>query len=117
MLAARPHLGLVALSRRAWKAGCPDPHAGNLRRLSHVVFRRSDWWCRLALVAIGFDRARPTDETLFALAGCSVFATGWAIKFILITRAAYNQGFALAHTPIRGFGVPGPAVKPGWSSP
>jgi len=54
---------------------------------------------------------------LFALAGFSVFATGWAIKFILITRAAYNQGFALPHTPIRGSGVPGPAVKPGWSSP
>jgi len=54
---------------------------------------------------------------LFALAGFSVFATGWAIKFILITRAAYNQGFALPHTPIRGSGVPGPAVKPGWTSP
>ena len=54
---------------------------------------------------------------LFALAGLSVFATGWAIKFILITRAAYNQGFALPHTPIRGSGIPGPAVKPGWTSP
>ena len=54
---------------------------------------------------------------MFALAGLSVFATGWAIKFILITRAAYNQGFALPHTPIRGSGVPGPAVKPGWTLP
>ena len=57
------------------------------------------------------------DAVLFALAGFSVFATGWAIKFILITRAAYNQGFALPHTPIRGSGVPGPAVKPGWTAP
>ena len=54
---------------------------------------------------------------LFALAGLSVFATGWAIKFILIARAAYNQGFALPHTPVRGSGVPGPAVKPGWTAP
>ena len=70
----------------------------------------------LALVAAGF--IVPTaDAALFALAGLSVFATGWAIKFILITRAAYNQGFALPHTPIRGSGVPGPAVKPGWTSP
>ena len=57
------------------------------------------------------------DAVLFALAGLSVFATGWAIKFILITRAAYNQGFALPHTPIRGSGIPGPAVKPGWTAP
>jgi phenylacetyl-CoA:acceptor oxidoreductase subunit 2 len=54
---------------------------------------------------------------LFALSGLAVFSTGWAIKFILITRAAYNQGFALPHTPIRGSGVPGPAVKPGWTLP
>jgi phenylacetyl-CoA:acceptor oxidoreductase subunit 2 len=52
---------------------------------------------------------------LFALGGLSVFTTGWAFKYILITRAAYNQGFALPHTPIRGSGVPGPAVKPGWT--
>ena len=58
-----------------------------------------------------------TNAVLFALAGFSVFVTGWAIKFILITRAAYNQGFALPHTPIRGSGVPGPAVKPGWTLP
>jgi len=54
---------------------------------------------------------------LFALAGVAVFCSGWAVKYILITRAAYNQGFALPHTPIRGSGVPGPAVKPGWTLP
>ena len=70
----------------------------------------------LALVAIGLLWTA-AGAVLFALAGFAVFATGWAIKFILITRAAYNQGFALPHTPIRGSGVPGPAVKPGWSAP
>jgi phenylacetyl-CoA:acceptor oxidoreductase subunit 2 len=83
--------------------------------------------CRLWFVAAGFvlpvalvaaGLILPAAAAgLFALAGLSVFATGWAIKFILITRAAYNQGFALPHTPIRGAGVPGPAVKPGWTSP
>jgi phenylacetyl-CoA:acceptor oxidoreductase 27-kDa subunit len=70
----------------------------------------------VALVTAGLllDVAAPA---LFALAGLSVFATGWAIKFILITRAAFNQGFALSHTPIRGSGLPGPAVKPGWTLP
>ena len=70
----------------------------------------------LALVVLGLILPA-ADAVLFALAGLSVFATGWAIKFILITRAAYNQGFALPHTPIRGSGIPGPAVKPGWTSP
>jgi phenylacetyl-CoA:acceptor oxidoreductase 26-kDa subunit len=70
----------------------------------------------VTLVAVGF-LLTAADTALFALAGLSVFVTGWAIKFILITRAAYNQGFALPHTPIRGSGVPGRAVKPGWSSP
>jgi phenylacetyl-CoA:acceptor oxidoreductase subunit 1 len=70
----------------------------------------------VTLVAVGLI-LNTADGALFALAGFSVFATGWAIKFILITRAAYNQGFALPHTPIRGSGVPGPAVKPGWTLP
>ena len=70
----------------------------------------------VALVAAGLILPA-AGAALFALAGFSVLATGWAIKFILITRAAYNQGFALPHTPIRGTGVPGPAVKPGWTSP
>jgi Fe-S-cluster-containing dehydrogenase component/DMSO reductase anchor subunit len=52
---------------------------------------------------------------LFALAGAASVVAGGAVKFILVTRAGFNQGFALAHTPVRGAGIPGPAVKPGWS--
>jgi len=36
------------------------------------------------------------------LAGLAALATGWQFKFVLITRAAYNQGFALPHLPVRG---------------
>jgi phenylacetyl-CoA:acceptor oxidoreductase subunit 1 len=70
----------------------------------------------VALVALGLVLTA-ADTALFAFAGLAVFVTGWTIKFILITRAAYNQGFALPHTPIRGSGRPGPAVKPGWTLP
>jgi phenylacetyl-CoA:acceptor oxidoreductase subunit 1 len=52
---------------------------------------------------------------LFPLAGGCVAAAGGALKFVLVTRAGYNQGFALPHTPVRGSGLAGPAVKPGWS--
>jgi hypothetical protein len=34
-----------------------------------------------------------------------------------VTRAGYNQGFALEHTPVRGSGAAGSGVKPGWAFP
>lgn len=36
------------------------------------------------------------------LAGLAALASGWQFKFVLVTRAAYNQGFALPHLPVRG---------------
>ncbi|MCB1367679.1 MAG: hypothetical protein KDK00_07950, partial [Rhodobacteraceae bacterium] len=50
-----------------------------------------------------------------ALAGLLAVATGWAFKFTLITRAAYNQGYAIEAMPARGAGKPAPGVKPGWT--
>jgi phenylacetyl-CoA:acceptor oxidoreductase subunit 1 len=54
---------------------------------------------------------------LFALAGICMAGAGAALKFILVARAGYNQGFALAHLPQRGSGEPLPGVKPGWVMP
>lgn len=70
----------------------------------------------LPVVATAIGLAPPTNPLFFGFAGACVFASGWAIKFVLITRAAYNQGFAIEHTPVRGSGQPGPAVKPGWTA-
>lgn len=39
---------------------------------------------------------------LAALAGLLAAAAGVAFKFDLVCRAAFNQGFALAHVPVRG---------------
>jgi phenylacetyl-CoA:acceptor oxidoreductase subunit 2 len=36
------------------------------------------------------------------LAGLLVAGAGGWLKFMLITRAGFNQGFALAHLPVRG---------------
>jgi len=69
----------------------------------------------LALVILGF--IAPAQKLWFALAGASLAAAGAALKFVLVTRAGFNQGFALAQTPARGQGSIGPAVKPGWSVP
>lgn len=64
-------------------------------------------------VAVGFV-AGETGPILFALAGLAVFVEGWRLKHRLITRAGYNQGFALKHVPTRGADRSGGAVKPGW---
>jgi len=68
-----------------------------------------------ALILVGFIPA--IDPTLpFALGGLVAFATGWLLKLMLVTRAGWNQGFALAHIP-RGRGIAGQSIKPGWSLP
>jgi Fe-S-cluster-containing dehydrogenase component/DMSO reductase anchor subunit len=68
----------------------------------------------VALIVFGFIAANAA-ALLLVPAGLCIFAAGAALKFVLVTRAGYNQGFALTHTPVRGSGVPGPAIKPGWS--
>ncbi len=55
------------------------------------------------------------DTTQLAVAaGLCGAAGGWYLKGVIIARAAYNQGFALVHSPARGGGKPGPGIKPGW---
>jgi len=68
----------------------------------------------LALIVIGL--ALPAARPLLALAGLAIMAAGVVLKFILVTRASFNQGFALAHMPVRGSGHAGGPVKPGWST-
>jgi phenylacetyl-CoA:acceptor oxidoreductase 26-kDa subunit len=55
------------------------------------------------------------STVLFGLAAAPAFVAGWALKGVVVRRAAFNQGFALKHTPVRGAGRPGPAIKPGWT--
>jgi len=49
------------------------------------------------------------------LAGLLALASGWAFKFTLITRAAFNQGYAINRMPARGAGLSTPGIKPGWA--
>ena len=68
----------------------------------------------LALITIGWVEV-PAAVPLWAAAGLCVTVAGAVLKLIVVTRAGFNQGFALAHTPVRGSGIVGPPVKPGWS--
>jgi len=55
----------------------------------------------LALLLLGLF-APDIARIALLLAGVGALAAGWQFKFVLITRAAYNQGFALPHLPVRG---------------
>ncbi|MGO8916880.1 MAG: phenylacetyl CoA [Stellaceae bacterium] len=47
-------------------------------------------------------------------AGALALAAGWLIKAVIVTRAAFNQGFALPHLPRLSAGRDASA-RPGWS--
>lgn len=55
----------------------------------------------LALLAVAFGTGA-ASVALTALAGVAAALAGAYLKFVLITRAGYNQGFALRELPVRG---------------
>jgi len=68
----------------------------------------------LVLATVGFF-APMFAFPLFAAGGLSSAIAGAALKFVLVDRAGYNQGFALTSTPTRGGLRAGQPIKPGWS--
>jgi phenylacetyl-CoA:acceptor oxidoreductase subunit 2 len=116
-------LVLVAARALAWTSYMGGLHNGGAPARTFMILNAYRPWlfgAGLAVpaltVALGLLIA-PAADVLFALAGLSAFAAGWGLKFVLVTRAGYNQGFAIDHTPVHGAGVAGPAVKPGWVLP
>jgi phenylacetyl-CoA:acceptor oxidoreductase subunit 2 len=58
----------------------------------------------LALIAAILAGATSAAQTplLAAIAGLAAAAAGAYTKYTIVTRAGFNQGFALAHLPVRG---------------
>ena len=57
----------------------------------------------LALIAATVAGTKPSTQiSLLTLAGLAVWLPGAYLKYVLVTRAGFNQGFALAHLPVRG---------------
>lgn len=52
---------------------------------------------------------------LLVVTSLLVVASGWTFKYILIAKAAYNQGYAVERMPARGAGDSAPGIKPGWA--
>ena len=51
------------------------------------------------VIATPAPRSAILASLVLAAAGLGVV---WRFKFVLVTRAAFNQGFALPHLPVRG---------------
>jgi phenylacetyl-CoA:acceptor oxidoreductase subunit 2 len=67
-----------------------------------------------AVVLVAALVGLPGRSLMVLLAGLLVAASGWVMKYTLVRRAAYTQGLAVDHLPVRGRGPSGPAAKPGW---
>ncbi|BAL25202.1 phenylacetyl-CoA acceptor oxidoreductase [Azoarcus sp. KH32C] len=92
--------------------GAPE---GSLRALSRIdsLFLSFGHLLPAVLLLVSVLGAPVTGAAL-VLAGLIAVGAGWWLKYTLVRRAAFTQGFALPHLPVRGRGVAGPAVKPGW---
>jgi Fe-S-cluster-containing dehydrogenase component/DMSO reductase anchor subunit len=111
---------LIALRFLAWRhyrgalarTGAPARGLDALDRAT-PAFLWGGHAAALALVALGL--ALPAVALpAFALAVLMAAGAGAMLKFVLITRAAFNQGFAIERMPRRGAGRSRPGVKPGW---
>ena len=82
-----------------------------LKALDAGFFNLSE---RVQAVVVGLVIIGLFSPGFLAIGGLAALATGWGFKFTLITRAAYNQGYAINAMPARGAGKSAPGIKPGW---
>ncbi len=113
-------IGLAAIRHLTWLfyrhatliSGLPEGAMDSLDRLAPIML-----WAGLAipvaLAALGLF-APPAGALMIAVAGIVAFIVGWWFKIVLVTQAAFDQGFAIERTPARGSGTAGPGIKPGW---
>ncbi|MCX7147852.1 MAG: dimethyl sulfoxide reductase anchor subunit [Rhodocyclales bacterium] len=115
---------IVLIAGRAWfwksylggmiADGAPDAALKVLRGIDSrfVVFGHVLPVVAVAAVLAGI----PGRAGWIFVAGLVVVASGWFLKFTLIRRAAFTQGIAVLHLPVRGSGAGGAAAKPGWAA-
>lgn len=101
LLAAR-FVAWLAYRRRLATSAAPRALAA-LDRAGGTL-QTAGTWIALALIApVGIGLASGAGAALLAsLAGLAAAGTGAWLEFTLVTRAAFNQGFALAKLPVRG---------------
>ncbi|MCC7461431.1 MAG: phenylacetyl-CoA:acceptor oxidoreductase [Gammaproteobacteria bacterium] len=111
---------LLACTARAvaWIAYRQGVHRDGAPHAALGVLDRMHWpllWVDALAGTAALVGAASGALGLLALAGAAALATGWWLKYMLVRRAAVNQGFALVLAPERGVGGHGPPARPGWS--
>ena len=113
---------LLGLRFAAWRRyrthirrdGAPTKAIAALNACPALTFAPQAALAALALAAL-LPLWAPIGELALFLAGLGAAASGWAFKFNLITRAAFDQGYALNRMPARGAGKSRAGLQPGWT--
>jgi len=113
---------LVAVRHAAWRAwrrglGAAGAPAGTFAALDGAGIRLTAGHqiVPVALLVAALVVPGATGAALAVAGAALALVSGWAFKGVLITRAAFDQGYALARFPARGAGTPARGVKPGWT--
>ena len=89
----------IAYRRRLLAVAVPE---------ANIALHRAGWVLQLAgtgapLALIVTAIASPATQVVsLALAGLAAWPSGAYLKYVLVTRAGFNQGFTLVHLPVRG---------------
>ena len=119
-MAAMAGFVLITLAR-AWAWWCY--HAATALSVPDAAYRVIDRFHGIFLFAgtmlptalvIAFA-IWPNLSVLAQAAAIVAVVAGWLAKFMIVTQASYNQGFALLRLPQKGGGA-GPGAKPGWKN-
>lgn len=112
-------LVLVILRAAAWWIYRNTLNAKGMPEGARAVLAVADrpvLWLANALPALLLVLWSATQNPwIAAAAGLIALVGGWYLKFTVIARASFNQGFALPKLPVRGVGTPAPGIKPGWT--
>jgi phenylacetyl-CoA:acceptor oxidoreductase subunit 2 len=107
-----------ALAWRRFRAalardGAPAAALDALRSIDSGFF----WGGNAAPALLAVASVALSLPALAVIAGLAAAAGGAWLKYTLVCRAAYTQGFALPTLAVRGQGAAAPGVKPGWAQP
>jgi phenylacetyl-CoA:acceptor oxidoreductase subunit 2 len=113
-------LALCAVRGMAWLGYLRRIESGAAPRAASAALRRAH--ARFiglghvvpSILLIAALPPSPFSAALAAVAGLAALAAGWEVKYLIIARAAYNQGIALPLTPVRGAGETVAGPRPGW---
>ena len=110
---------LLVARAAAWRAyrrplAAPRAALAALDRAAPLFDGIGNWVAAGVAAAAAVLASDAMAAPIGAVAGAIAVAGGWQLKFVLVARAGFNQGFALPRPPVRGSGTPGPSAKPGW---